>query len=48
LLALATRGALDLSAVVTRTVPLDAAAINAVLDELARFGNTALRTVVEP
>ena len=48
LLALAARGALDLSRIVTRTVPLDAVAINAVLDELGRFSNTAVRTVIEP
>jgi D-arabinose 1-dehydrogenase-like Zn-dependent alcohol dehydrogenase len=48
LLAFAARGALDLSRIVTRTVPLDAAAINGVLDELERFGNAAVRTVVVP
>ncbi len=48
LLALAARGALDLSRIVTRTVPLDAVAINGVLDELERFGNAAVRTVVVP
>ena len=48
LLGFAAGGALDLSAIVTRTVPLEAGAINAVLDELDRFRNTAVRTVVEP
>lgn len=48
LLALAARGALDLSRIVTRTVPLDAEAINGVLDELEHFRNTAVRTVVVP
>jgi len=48
LLAFAASGALDLSRIVTRTVALDAAAINAVLDELDRFSNIAVRTVVEP
>ena len=48
LLAFAASGALDLSRIVTRTVPLDAAAINGVLDELVRFGNAAVRTVVTP
>ena len=32
------QGKLDLSRVITRTVPLDAGAINEVLDELERFG----------
>jgi D-arabinose 1-dehydrogenase-like Zn-dependent alcohol dehydrogenase len=48
LLAFASRGALDLSPIVTRALPLDADAINGVLDELARFGNAAVRTVVVP
>jgi propanol-preferring alcohol dehydrogenase len=39
------RGELDLSAVVTRSIPLDAAAINRVLDELAAFGGD-VRTVI--
>jgi propanol-preferring alcohol dehydrogenase len=43
----ARRGILDLSGVVSRTVPLDAGAINAALDELDRFGD-AVRTVVVP
>ncbi|HVZ66051.1 MAG TPA: zinc-binding dehydrogenase [Lacunisphaera sp.] len=46
LLRLTRAGQLDLGPVVTRTVPLDAAAINAVLDELAQFGG-ATRTVVQ-
>jgi D-arabinose 1-dehydrogenase-like Zn-dependent alcohol dehydrogenase len=38
---------LDLSRIVTRTVPLDAVAINRVLDELNRFGG-AVRSVITP
>ena len=41
------RGQLDLSAVVTQTIPLDAAAINGVLDGLAAFGGD-VRTVISP
>jgi 2-desacetyl-2-hydroxyethyl bacteriochlorophyllide A dehydrogenase len=41
------RGALDLSSVVTRTVPLDAEAINAALDDLEAFGPD-VRTVITP
>jgi propanol-preferring alcohol dehydrogenase len=40
-------GQLDLSAVVTQTVPLDAAVINGVLDGLAAFGGD-VRTVISP
>jgi propanol-preferring alcohol dehydrogenase len=40
-------GALDLSTAVTRTVPLEAAAINAVLDDLDHF-RAGVRTVVLP
>ncbi|MGQ0383086.1 MAG: alcohol dehydrogenase catalytic domain-containing protein [Gammaproteobacteria bacterium] len=47
LLDLAARGALDLSGIVTRTVPLDAVAINGVLDELEAFAG-ATRAVVTP
>ncbi len=46
LLRYATNGQLQLDRIVTRHVPLDAAAINAVLDDLDRFGSAA-RTVVE-
>jgi propanol-preferring alcohol dehydrogenase len=42
----ARRGDIDLSRVVTRTVPLEAAAVNEVLDEL-QAGTTHLRTVIE-
>ena len=45
LLRLAAEGRLDLGPIVTRAVPLDAAAINGVLDELENFGGAA-RTVV--
>jgi propanol-preferring alcohol dehydrogenase len=38
-------GKLDLSRVITRTVPLDADAINGVLDELEKYGET-VRVVV--
>jgi len=41
------RGWLDLSGVVTGTVPLDAGAVNEVLDDLARFGG-GIRTVITP
>ena len=47
LVELARRGALDLSKVVTRRVPLDAGAINQVLDELESFGG-GIRAVVIP
>ena len=47
LLELARRRTLDLSEVITRTVPLDAEAINAALDELDRFGGN-VRTVITP
>jgi len=47
LIELARRGKLDLSAVVTRTVPLDAGAVNAALDQLAGFG-PGVRTVITP
>jgi D-arabinose 1-dehydrogenase-like Zn-dependent alcohol dehydrogenase len=43
----AARGALDLSEVVTRVVPLDAGAINATLDALDGFGGE-IRTVIRP
>jgi 2-desacetyl-2-hydroxyethyl bacteriochlorophyllide A dehydrogenase len=48
LIELVRRGALNLSSVVTRTVPLDAAAINAVLDHLDAFGAGEVRTVIAP
>jgi 2-desacetyl-2-hydroxyethyl bacteriochlorophyllide A dehydrogenase len=41
------RGMLDLSHVVTRTVPLEAAAINEAMDALERFGGE-VRTVIVP
>lgn len=47
LLELARRKVLDLSRIVTRRVPLDAGAIDAVLDELDRFA-AAPRTVIVP
>ncbi len=47
LLELARHGDLDLSQVVTRTIPLDSAAINATLDDLDRFGGE-VRTVITP
>jgi propanol-preferring alcohol dehydrogenase len=43
----ARRGLLDLSDVITRTIPLEAAAINQALDELESFGG-AVRTVIVP
>jgi 2-desacetyl-2-hydroxyethyl bacteriochlorophyllide A dehydrogenase len=47
LLELARRGKLDLSRVATRTVPLDADAINQVLDDLEQYQGAA-RTVIVP
>jgi len=47
LLDLAERGALDLGPVVERSVPLEAAAVNGVLDALDRFA-APTRTVIEP
>ena len=47
LVELVRRTALDLSPVVTRTVPLDAEAINAALDDLEAFGPD-VRTVITP
>jgi len=47
LLEYARRGILDLSQVVTRTVPLDASAINAVLDNLEQY-HADVRTVIVP
>ncbi len=41
------RGMLDLSNVVTRTIPLDAGEVNAVLDEMEEFGG-GVRTVITP
>jgi len=48
LLELARTGALDTRKIVSRTVPLEAGAINAVLDELEGFSGEAVRTVVVP
>ncbi len=47
LIELARRGRLDLSGVVTNSVPLEAAAINRVMDELEHFGGD-VRTVIVP
>jgi propanol-preferring alcohol dehydrogenase len=47
LMEFASRGALDLAPVVTRRVPLDAAIIDGVLDELDRYGDH-VRTVIVP
>jgi D-arabinose 1-dehydrogenase-like Zn-dependent alcohol dehydrogenase len=47
LIAFAQRGALDLRDVVVRSVPLDAAAVNGVLDALEAF-RAPLRTVIVP
>jgi propanol-preferring alcohol dehydrogenase len=43
----ARRGALDLSKVITRTLPLDAKAVNDALDGLEKFGEE-VRTVITP
>jgi propanol-preferring alcohol dehydrogenase len=48
LLELARSGALDTRKTVSRTVPLEAGAINAVLDELEQFKGQAVRTVIVP
>jgi 2-desacetyl-2-hydroxyethyl bacteriochlorophyllide A dehydrogenase len=48
LLELIRRGKLDLSHVVTRRAPLDAAAINDTLDRLERFSAGDVRTVILP
>ena len=47
LLDFARRGQLDLSSVITRTIPLDETAVNRALDELDRFGGS-VRTVIVP
>ena len=47
LLEMARKGILDTSKVVTRTVPLDAAAINGALDALERYEG-GVRTVIVP
>lgn len=48
LLELARRKKLDLSNVVTHTIPLDASAINAAMDQLEHFGGGVVRKVVVP
>jgi 2-desacetyl-2-hydroxyethyl bacteriochlorophyllide A dehydrogenase len=48
LLELARSGALDTRKIVSRTVPLEAGAINAVLDELEHFAGESVRTVIVP
>ena len=48
LIELARRKKLDLSGVVTQTVPLDAGAVNAVLDRLEQFGAGQVRAVIVP
>lgn len=47
LLDLARRGVLDTSQIVTRTIPLQAEAVNKTLDDLERFGG-GIRTVIVP
>jgi len=47
LVELVCRGVLHLSSVITRTVPLDAEAVNAALDDLETFGSE-VRTVITP
>ena len=47
LLEFARRGLLDLTHVVTRTVPLEAAAVNEAMAALEQFGD-AVRTVIVP
>ena len=40
-------GKLDLSSVITRTIPLDAGEINSVFDDMEQFGND-IRVVIQP
>lgn len=47
LIEIACQGRLDLSHIVTQTIPLDAVVINKVLDDLERFGDN-VRTVIVP
>jgi threonine dehydrogenase-like Zn-dependent dehydrogenase len=47
LIEMARRGVLDLSDVVTRSLPLDALAINEAMDRLERFGDE-VRVVITP
>jgi propanol-preferring alcohol dehydrogenase len=47
LIEFARRGTLDLSGVITRTIPLDAGAINDRMDEMEEFGG-GVRTVITP
>ena len=42
------RGTLDLSGVVTRTIPLDVDVINEVMDAMEEFGGEGIRTVITP
>jgi propanol-preferring alcohol dehydrogenase len=44
---LARRGSLDLAPVVTNVIPLDADAINGVMDRLERYGAGGVRTVIQ-
>lgn len=46
LIGLVRRGHLDIAPAITRTVPLDEAAINAVFDELDNYSGSAIRTVI--
>lgn len=46
LIALVRQGRLDVTSAVSRTIPLDAQAVNEVLDELDRYAGDALRTVI--
>jgi propanol-preferring alcohol dehydrogenase len=46
LLSLVQQGRLNVGAVVSRTVPLDAHAVNETLDELDSYGSDAVRTVI--
>lgn len=48
LIELARRGDLDLSGAVSQTVPLNAAIVNQVLDDLQSFGSEGIRTVIVP
>lgn len=48
LIEFAKKGSLDTSNIVTKTIPLNAKAINAALDDLGNFKSKAVRTVIVP
>ena len=46
LLSLVQQGRLDIAPVISKTVPLDETAINAVFEELDSYSGNAIRTVI--